>query len=491
MNKLRDKFLLMCIFTVCASSAVLAESYRAGVALYKVVLAKPGATPQELIESNLNQYVKLIDSVKNKVDIVVFPEYGLTTLTPITSLKEHLKTYSTIVEAVGTQICNQSSTRILPRLACAAKANNQYVIVNLLENDNNDYYITNVCLDPSGSICLRCRKRHLYRETPFSAPPADDKACVFDAKINAATVTFSVLFDTDMLYEIPKELKHDNIIMTTSIVNSLPLEFGLSLEAGFSVGNDVNLLVSGFWDAKNNYGGSGIYHRNGTSVVGMSAEGVPDALNGSTILIEQMQLKPRDSRKVNFEAKPYGTIQPQNVNYKKIEGLGDMNKTVSEKCLNDNSLCCKFKAEVDQESIAPYRWVAISNKTTILNQTVDVFICALVKPTDGAKPIKFQKVSISSNLRKSEAVQSLPIALRKDFVPASFVYEEADAGTSITLNEEAELLMFGIVQVMPHKKSPSSNTALIVVIVLLVLVVLAVGGFLIWRKRQRKNRSAL
>ncbi|KAG5873700.1 hypothetical protein JTB14_000875 [Gonioctena quinquepunctata] len=466
------------------------QSYKAGVALYQYVKNPSAKTPDARLKFNAAQYVNLMTSVKGKVDILVFPEYGLTTDIVSTKVKDHLEPFSTIVEDVNTRICNKSVDSFMSVLACASETSGISIVVNVVEKSGNDYYSTNVAIDTTGTIVLRCRKHHLMKSDSFSAA-ADQKSCVFEAKFKSGTVPFFVMFDTDIVHPIPEDLKREHVIMTSWIKNEMPLGFSLGLESGFAVGNNVNLLVSNYVKLEENYGGSGIYHKNGSSLVAMSAKGIVGAIQESTVIIDEVRVNTPAGNKINVVAKLIGEMPSLSLNYKNITVLEKVDKDTTE-CIDGptKKICCKFSADI---TIAPYRWVAIRNKTTIFNQTVDVLICALIKPNSSAPTMNFKNVEISSDLGKSDAGQTLPLVLNKGYLPTSFVYEYGESGPSIRLSKEEELLVFGIVQVLnPNGSamSSSSSTALIVVIVLLVLLLLAVVGFLIWRKRQRKNRSS-
>lgn len=132
----------------------------------------------------------------------------------------------------------------------------------------------------------------------------------------------------------------------------------------------------------------------------------------------------------------------------------------------------------------------MANKTFILDQEVDIFLCALVAPSANALK-SFKNITISSNVDRSQTFQSLPLALGPNISPIDFIYNNNT--NEMILSKEETVAIFGLLYVVNTAATDAgSSVALIVIITLLciTLVVLLVG-FLIWRKRQRKNRRAL
>lgn len=75
------------------------------------------------------------------------------------------------------------------------------------------------------SFC-RCRKSHLVNGSNFENN-TDEKSCTFTAKFKKhGDVPFTVLFGNDVVHPIPAAIKTENVIMTSSIKNVLPLNVG-------------------------------------------------------------------------------------------------------------------------------------------------------------------------------------------------------------------------------------------------------------------------
>ncbi|CAH1164160.1 unnamed protein product [Phaedon cochleariae] len=452
------------------------QTYRAAITLFKPNDTSQN-TPDEDVSENSANYVKYIQQIKDKADIIIFPEYGLTKIDVMLKQIYHLDSFSTEVKDVGYQYKNCTVNDNLAKIACAAKENNVYVLFNLVEKQNNmSYFVTNVAIDSNGTICLKCRKHHLNNGTSFSQGE-NQKSCSFTAKFKNVSTDFAVMYETDMLYAIPDFLKKDNIIMTSAIKNSLPFEYGPSLHAGFAINNNVNLLVSEYSDTKeatNGYGGSGIYLSNGTSLLAL------DSKADNNFLIKEIPLTSDSSSKKSVRVQIQGNIPSWNLAFLKASHIPNANKTVQQ-CLQDQNFCCKFTADISQDNIEPYRWVVLQNKSTILDQRVDIFICALVKPAATSKTLSFKSVDITSTVKHRPTIQTLPIGVTSTFSLPNFEYtSDRTNEKSLTLLKEDEILSFGIVRILGPSSSNSSMTGIIIGVVLGVLVVLALAAVGYW-----------
>lgn len=482
----------VCIILITIYS-VRAQSYSAGVVVYRPFFP-PDSTSDEIVRENTNSYVDLIIKNKNKVDILVFPEFGLTNIRPKDKLKEFLSAISSKVGNVSSEICIKHNLQEnIVKLACAAKDNGIYVIANLVEMEGEKYYLTTVGLGPDGFLSLKCRKSHLVNGSNFENN-TDEKSCTFTAKFKKhGDVPFTVLFGNDVVHPIPAAIKTENVIMTSSIKNVLPLNVGFSIYQGFAISNGINLLVSGYYEKNinseyDNYGGSGIYYANGTSTVAFKPDGPESDAASGMVLQADIPIKGSSVFPVRVQSRLVGEITKLNLQYMNISALNDTSKSLK-KCI-DSKNCCEFKAELTNDTIGLYKWIAMANKTFILDQEVDIFLCALVAPSANALK-SFKNITISSNVDRSQTFQSLPLALGPNISPIDFIYNNNT--NEMILSKEETVAIFGLLYVVNTAATDAgSSVALIVIITLLciTLVVLLVG-FLIWRKRQRKNRRAL
>ncbi|CAG9854264.1 unnamed protein product [Phyllotreta striolata] len=489
-------FISVTCFMLFTFIAAEAQTYTAGVVVYKPEESNADDTPDVFVSNNVKSYVDIIQKNQNKVDILVFPEYGLTGVNANDKIKEHLPVISTTVGNISELACHKNKMKEnLVKLSCAAKENNVYVVANVVEQSNDNYYITTVAFDTKGYLRAKCRKHHLVNGSNFEES-TNYSNCSFTATFKKhGSVPFTILFGNDLLRPIPQEIKTDNVIVTAAIKNSLPLNIGFSVYQGFAVSNGVNVLASGYYQknenpAYYNYGGSGIFLSNGTGIVSFSPDGsdnVPDGMG--TVIQQDIPIVSSRLPVVTVSSRFLGKMPKLSLDYMNITGLNDTSKIVNH-CV-DSKVCCNFSAEFADETLQEYKWIAFSNKTVFAGEEVEVFVCALAVESALVTPKSFRNVTISSTIEKPKINQSIPIAVQQNYLPVDFVFNNDT--NLITLTKEENIVVFGIVHVLSLAGPEAGpNVFLIVIITLLciALVVLLVG-YLIWRKRQRKNRRSL
>ncbi|XP_018580019.1 vanin-like protein 3 [Anoplophora glabripennis] len=413
-----------------------AQSYRAVVVPYA---QKEEQIPTVVVNDNTRQYVSTITQLKDDADIIVFPENGITSTTPVGDTISHNIPFSIVLQP-GTK--TNFNEDVLPNISSAAKSNKMYVVINVLEFHNaskEELYSTDLVFDPEGKQIATCRKKYLYKEQFYSkGNPNQD--CTFEAyfrRINV-NVTFAILFDTDLLVETSDKFEkiHD-AVLTSSLQNELPLPFGVSLQQGFAVRNKVNLLAAGYADSSEGYGGSGIYLRNGKSKVVLTSE----SLLNLDVPVDQ---KPSDVINVVVTPPDKPDIL-QKVIYKNLP-------------TSDNSSYCTF--HMDPKDMQPYRWLSFTNGTELLGQQKNFVFCALIKPEESKdQPKIVNNLTIVVNLKTDTIEQVLPLSLASGskMVPANFeLKEEKKEGVvTITMNlsEPKDLSVFGVLFTLKNSAS--------------------------------------
>lgn len=480
-----DMFKVVVLYlTVITIAIVNGQSYRAGVVLYK---PNPSiySTPDEQLKDNLNLTVQLMNANKNESDIFVLPEYALTNIKAEFESTRDLKSFSINIGKVGDMLCTTNGTvseQNLATLACAAK-NNYYIVANLIEEDNNTYFSTNIVIDPNGVLCLKCRKHHIVNGTNFEKGPGPNP-CNFTATFQNQSVVFSLLFGTDLVYGTDGS-KSDNIIVTAATKNNLPLNISVSLSQGFAISNGVNLIVAEYNDADLNYGGSGIFYSNGTSVIAFNSSNVPNGNAIGGVLIREIPIKPNSSSIVNVKSTIFGQTPKMNLEYTNLWSAYNQTNLEDSQCIDKR--CCKFKAELSADSISPYKWIILQNKTNIMSQEADIFFCGIAVSSANSPTLTFKNITISVDDKQPDVAQTLPIVLNQNYLPTNFQFNKV--ARTITFDKENNIVvLFGIMEILGTPNT-GANTVLIVIIVLLILVLVALLiAFLVWRKRQTKNR---
>jgi predicted amidohydrolase len=115
------------------------SGYKAAVLEYQPTVAD---TAQNTILKNLEEYRKFAEkAAAQQVDILVFPEYGLTTLV-------------VDPEDYAVKITNTNENVVIKKLRLLARDHHIYVVVNLLEEvgEQEIYYNTNLVFDRTGSV---------------------------------------------------------------------------------------------------------------------------------------------------------------------------------------------------------------------------------------------------------------------------------------------------------------------------------------------------
>lgn len=222
----------------------------------------PILLPYEVMEENVLEAMKTIDLHGEGLDIIVFPEYFLTTLEPLEKISDHLGGYSVEVPNAGFNPCNRRFVAsILVDLSCHARTHGLMLVVNLIEKkittkyetglNTTKFFNTNIVFDKRGVIVSKYRKRVLEREVSFSRGSGPG---YFESESGQV---FGLLIGEDLfdLQNIQFLTKHSirNVVLTTSLEDD---SFGIISKeflGNFAREHEVNLFVA------NNLGASGAF----------------------------------------------------------------------------------------------------------------------------------------------------------------------------------------------------------------------------------------
>ncbi|CAL4109699.1 unnamed protein product, partial [Meganyctiphanes norvegica] len=234
------------------------------------------------------------------VDILVFPEYGLTgTSVPIST--EHLLPFSLIVpdpKQAGVP-CDyppgQLYSQALSMLSCTAADLSLYLVVDVTEQvdcssagcpDGYYFYNTQVVFDRQGAVVARYRKQHLFYEPGYTPGNEDPETAIFTTDFG---VTFTLQICFDVMFDSPGVLNVVNhgikdVVMSTAWVDELPHLTAPQHFSGWSVGLGVNFLVSGLHQPSHGELGSGIFF----GVTGDDPLYVWNATGGNELLVHRV-----------------------------------------------------------------------------------------------------------------------------------------------------------------------------------------------------------
>jgi len=180
-------------------------------------------------------------------DIIVFPEYGLSTLA-VPRDRNSSKPYLQLIPSIGSNPCDaishnsEFSSKITNRLSCTAKNSSIYLVANLGEirpcdgkpncpADGVFQYNVNVVFAKNGTIVAKYAKQHLYFENQFDAPNNDEQDmgnAIFETDFG---VKFGVFICFDIIFYKPAiqmavDYGISSFIFTSAWVDELPFLTG-------------------------------------------------------------------------------------------------------------------------------------------------------------------------------------------------------------------------------------------------------------------------
>jgi pantetheine hydrolase len=183
------------------------DTYRAAYVEYSPVVHHPGAST---LRDNTAAYLDYVaEAGKQDVDILVFPEYGLTGYDSSSRAAWVSGGWTENVPAPppsGERLipCDDTSkfsdAPSIVALSCAARQHKVAVVVNLVTYDSGrDMYNTDVALDTDGTLIARYHKLNLWGETNMGRP-AD---CPMTSFTPSFGVTFGLITCADLVYSFP------------------------------------------------------------------------------------------------------------------------------------------------------------------------------------------------------------------------------------------------------------------------------------------------
>uniref|UniRef100_A0A0P5E0J0 Putative Argonaute-2 n=1 Tax=Daphnia magna TaxID=35525 RepID=A0A0P5E0J0_9CRUS len=496
MNQILNRLLLHVFLGVLFAKlpAIIARSYKAAVIEYSPTGSVFSQTPTEVLGQNLNNYNQLIaEAASLGADIIVFPEYGLTTLS-LSSLsrlaaRPFLQQFPSINTSVPQLSCDGNKTVpdneiVFTGLSCYARRNAIYVVANVGEivmcpsgqnttengvcpEDGAFQYSSNVVFDRNGVLIARYRKTHLFLEPLFQSPIITDLT-VFptDFGVNFGLMTcFDIMF-----YEPALSLYYQqgirNFIFPTAWVDELPFLTAIQKQEAWARFLGATLLASNYHLPANGQIGSGIYDAagaisyisspdSGTRIIAAQVGNKEDSPRGEVCPKEILQ---------NSTARwmePHGMLYEDLTNYSSMELTAGVAQTAF---LCHDDLCCQLNYSIScpsNEICDQYRLFTYSGFRTLGGgvYTVNIQLCGVVACTDQnvkscAKPdvinlAQIDALDLSGNF--SSARQVYPTSITKDLqlLPAGSLdlnfYGDGAIGliTSLPLSEALAIGLYG------------------------------------------------
>ncbi|XP_011165400.1 vanin-like protein 1 [Solenopsis invicta] len=269
-------WIIIYLLVVCAHLSYQRSTSKAANYIAAVVEYPPKylTNSSETLKVNSDAYVRLIAAAsRNKVDIIVFPEDGLTTTT--FPERAEMGDWTTIIPSTSENYtpCTQDTIKVsetLKKISCAARNNEIYVVLNIAEkeactaepcpNDKVFYYNSNVVFDRTGKIIARYRKTNLFKEYQFNVT-AVPEVVSFDTDFGVkfgTFICFDILFHEPAL-NLTRDHQVTDIVYPTAWFSDAPFLTAVQTQTGWSSAEDVNLLASGYNRPGVGSAGSGIY----------------------------------------------------------------------------------------------------------------------------------------------------------------------------------------------------------------------------------------
>lgn len=472
-------FVVFLTLVLFFSPLLTKETYKAAVLEHYPI--KESHSYEDLIKT-VKVYVDHIeDAAREKVDIIVFPEDGLTASV---NSEETLWASSTKVPDPKKKVSpcygrTEEYSNFLVQFSCASKIHQIYSVINLVEaveNKNNSkpiLYNTNVVFDRNGVVIARYRKINLYEEYYYQ--PGPQTTATFTTDFG---VTFGMFICFDILNQSPAYdlLKNNNVtdvVFSTSWYQKLPFFIGNSVQHAYSVLNGVNFLASGMSDLDILMGGSGIYSANGEILSAFIS-----GKNESKLLIANV---PKVTRRQNLsnscnkgEEVPKSSLAPY-INLRKTMREEMENHTLYSINLNEtyiyksicgsNKFCCTFNAIIRRTTREPpnysYKLLIYDGVTQFDVKTIGFRQCAIVACTNinvdscgdrletPPTGIYFEDLSITGTFDNTDS-RYMPLTVTYDLLPTNhYVYCRKTNGSKVKVSMYStrtidRLLTFGI-----------------------------------------------
>lgn len=418
---------------------------------------------EKTVLENTKLYIEHIKNAKKQdVDIIVFPEDGITSLD--IPLPPEMDAWTTSVPPAEDNFnpCLQDRenvTQVLKMLSCAARDNKMYVVVNVAEKvadvNGTHYHNTNAVFDRDGKIIARYRKVNLYIEPIFQPSPQPPNIVTFDTDFG---VRFGTFICFDIFYPVPglvltRDLGVTDIVYTTAWFSESPFLTAVQMHFGWAYSEDVNFLSAGHNRPLIGCTGSGIYlGRDGLAKATMSYN------IGSKLLVSRVPKKkgPRVARPPIMQQRPAANKEEtQRDCYKEdvqrrglVRGIltkrdvftpfvtVPLTGPLFEKTICHKDFCCEFKVNSTIGPSSYYRAMVYKGCRHIGGTATEngIRVCGLTHCT-GENPqscgvvqpsrVLFNNVSITATFDDLTWSSSIPSTLNPDMLPFDdFVYDE-------------------------------------------------------------------
>lgn len=318
-----------------------------------------------IVMRNMDIYeIQMQKSKQQNVNIIVFPEYGLT---GFGYTRESFKPFLEDIPDPQKTEWNacldgqaQTTTPIMHRLSCLAKTYDMYLVANMGDikacnktvdphcpTDGRYQFNTNVAFDDKGKLVARYHKQHPFlNEMKVVNRPRTPEFITFDTPFGkfGTFICFDVLFH-DPAVQLVTKYKIDHVAFPTAWFDVLPLFAAIGFHSSWARGMEVNFLGANTHVPMFLNTGSGIYSPNGArkyyrsmsangslSIASLPINPKSGLRNISAVDTEEMQVMENDGD--SFYSDLFGDL----FLFKELSKPEDTLNV----CYNESNTCCSL-----------------------------------------------------------------------------------------------------------------------------------------------------
>ncbi|XP_017771973.1 PREDICTED: vanin-like protein 3 [Nicrophorus vespilloides] len=239
------------------------NAYKASIINWEPV---PAYTVDAAMMKSSEKILKTFNLNEEKSDIYIFPEYTYTNKNYFDLIYRPWNFGFDVPEESEKSLCDDSfeGNKYLKELSCAAKKEEIYVVVHVIENGPDTLYNTILVFNREGSLQKKHRKINLSNYEKRYFTPGN----TFTTFTTDFNVEFSLLTSEDIfLYNEENHPSKTDVILCSSMYAWMPFLNLVSLFDGFSKKYQRNLLAATTNSKTYDYpGASGFYGMNNDKV---------------------------------------------------------------------------------------------------------------------------------------------------------------------------------------------------------------------------------
>ncbi|XP_046742425.1 vanin-like protein 2 [Diprion similis] len=437
--------------------------------------------PSETMKENAKEYEKQIELVsKDKAQIIVFPELGLTSIH--LPSRPALSNWSMKVPDPKENIvpCDESSSNVhevLRNISCAAKTHKLYVVINLVEKEDEYLYSSNVVFSSEGKIVSRYRKYYRFNEFGEFNQSKELIATAF----NTSFGTFGVLIGADILYEEPArtllEKGVKDFVYPVAWVSVLPFSRNYQMQLAWSKAKKVNVISAPYYPGSKYAGGIFLGETDDGPHLSESGKASSSFVQGEKrISINDINESVVAPSAKNCVIKNNGIGRKFiNMSHFKSKQINSDNDTWTEE---HGDVKCAFEVNADFSAAKTdlYYFFVYNGKYNVFGEKCCSFgtsVCAIVKCNSksllrcgqvGLSLVPFKTIKIKAIYNQREHELNFQSTLHDGYseIPAQMNSTKLPMGkmqqTMVLSSETPGLVAFGIVRKFFEKFDPDSNS---------------------------------